>query len=424
MRVKFFKSEFLTNVSTQMFGTGVAQLLPLLIMPLLTRMYSEKEFGLYSTFLAYSAVLIVATGGRYFVAILLPKKESEALKVFFLSNLITIFYSAFLLIISVAVYLGFKNSLNENGLIFFIPLYVCVFGLWQSFFNLSIRYKEFKLTAQSKIVQSVTYISISTILGVIFTPIGLIFGKTSGVLSSLWFIRCKLDLKKEKVRIKELKGVAKKYKDYPKYSVFPAFLDTLSLQALVFLIGYYYTELDLGYYALTSMCFAAPLALIGTSFRDVFYQRITSLINGNNIQTAKAFFVKSTLILGLIGIIIFTTLFFTGETLFTIIFGEKWAVSGKFASILSASLMVRLIVSPLSSVLNATNKVKIASLWQLIYFITTFSTLALAILVFEVDIYVLLKVYVIHEVILYSFYYILQYNSFNNLTNVRNNRNN
>ena len=93
MKLKLSKSEFLNNVSTQMLGTGIAQLLPLLVMPILTRLYSEQEFAIYTTFLAYSAVLIVAAGGRYHIAILLPKNQDDAYKVFRLSNIVTFCYS-------------------------------------------------------------------------------------------------------------------------------------------------------------------------------------------------------------------------------------------------------------------------------------------------------------------------------------------
>lgn len=412
MKLKLSKSEFLNNVSTQMLGTGIAQLLPLLVMPILTRLYSEQEFAIYTTFLAYSAVLIVAAGGRYHIAILLPKNQDDAFKVFRLSNILTFCYSVLLLIISFIVYYTLENPLNRHGLIFAIPIYVYIFGIWQSHFNFAVRRKSFNITATSKVIQSGMYAGLSGALGLVITSIGLIVGKVIGVLSSLLYIKKRIELPNEKVDLKEIKKIASKYSDYPKFSIIPAFLDTLSLQALVILIGYYYSELELGYFGLTNMCFTAPLALVGVSFRDVFYQHITALINNNKATEAKSFFVKSTLGLAIIGVLIFIVLFFLGEFLFALVFGDKWITSGKFASILAISLTVRLIVSPLSSTLNATNRVKIASLWQFTYFVTTFSVLLTAILVLKVDIYGLLKIYVIHEIILYSVYYFLQYNSF------------
>ncbi|WP_146191797.1 lipopolysaccharide biosynthesis protein [Algibacter marinivivus] len=411
MKLKLFKSEFLSNLSTQMLGTGLAQILPLLIMPLLSRLYSEKEFALYSTFLAYSAVLIVATGGRYYVAIILPKKEKDALKVFCLSIALTILYTFLLFVVCLIIFYGFPNTLNTHGIIFLIPLYVGFFGLWQSFFNLSIRGKRFKLTASSKVIQATTYATVSGLLGLVLTPVGLIIGKISGIVFSLYHLKTRLKLKKDTYSIKNLKEVAIKYSDYPKYSILPNFLGTLSTQSLIFLIGYYFTQTELGFYGLTNMCLMAPLGLVGISFRDVFYQRITYLINEKQINEAKSFFLKSTLMLVFIGVIIGGVLFFFGELIFSLVFGDKWSISGELASILSISLIFKLGVSPTSSILNATNNVKTVSLWQTIYFVTTFTTLLLAILYFKTNLYILLKVYILHEAILYSFYYYLQFKS-------------
>ena len=398
-----------------MLGTAVAQILPLIIMPVLTRLYSEEEFGVFSTFLAYSVVLIVAASGRYHVAILLPKENDEALKVFSLSNTITLYYSLFLLVFSFIIYFVFESPLNKSGLIFLIPFYVCFFGLWQSLYNLLIRLKKFNKTAISKVIQSIGYTSTSSVIGLFFTTLGLAIGKIVGIISAYLFLAKNDNIYKNSFPFAELKSVALKYIDYPKYSLLPAFLDTLSLQALIILIGYYYTELELGYFGLTNMCFAAPLALIGTSFRDVFYQRITFLINQDKINLAKAFFLKSSLILAVLGIVISATLLIGGEFLFSFVFGEKWTTSGLFASILALSLAIRLTVSPLSSVLYATGNVKTVSIWQTTYFITTFSVLFTSILVYKLDIYNLLKVYVCHELVLYSLYYYLQYNSLNKL---------
>ena len=88
-RKKLFQSDFVGNLLTQITGTFIAQALPVILMPLLSRIYSENDFGVFSSFFAYSAVLIVATGGRYYIAIVLPKEESDGLKLFYLSIVLT-----------------------------------------------------------------------------------------------------------------------------------------------------------------------------------------------------------------------------------------------------------------------------------------------------------------------------------------------
>lgn len=413
---KLVKSEFVNNITTQLVGTGIAQLIPLLIMPLLTRFYTEKEFALFTSFMAYSAVLVVATGGRYQIAIVLPKNENEGARLFHLSIIITLIYTFILFILSLLVFMFFDIKINSNGIIFLIPLYVGFYGIWQSFYYLSVRFKKFKVNAFSKILQSVFSSIVSIILGLVISPIGMVMGKIAGLVSSVFYLHKKLELDKNSTKSITLKHVAKKYIHYPKYNIIPSLLDTFSLQVLIFLIEYNYSQSDLGYYGLTNLCLMSPLALITVSFKDVFYQKMAMTINSNNIAKARQLFYKSTLFLAFIGMLLSVVLIFRGEYLFTLLFGERWVLSGKFASILSISFLVKLIVSPLSSVLNATNNVKLLSIWQITYFVTTFTTLTIAVFYIKADIIFLLKIYVCHEIALYSLYYILQYNSLKKLT--------
>ena len=71
-------------------GTGIAQVLPFLATPLLTRLFKEEEFALYTSFFAIASIFAVAVGGKYQMAIVLPKKDSDANKLLTLSVYITI----------------------------------------------------------------------------------------------------------------------------------------------------------------------------------------------------------------------------------------------------------------------------------------------------------------------------------------------
>ena len=51
------KSEFNRNVLTLASGATIAQLIPILSSPILTRFYTPNEFGLFSLFVAITAIL-------------------------------------------------------------------------------------------------------------------------------------------------------------------------------------------------------------------------------------------------------------------------------------------------------------------------------------------------------------------------------
>ena len=386
----------------------MAQAIPFLATPILTRLYTQDDFGRYTSFFAIATILAVVAGGRYYLAIVLPRERQEAIRLVGLSNYLTVIYAVVLTL--VLLILKELEIVKSPEVVYFVPLYVLFYGIWVTLINFSIREKSFRINAASKVFQSAGYVISAIALGFFnFTIYGLIFGKVVGTLGSGIYLFRKLRPNSMWMKWSDFRSVAIKYIDYPKFSVAPALLNTLSAQALILVLSKFYSSEDLGYYGLTFMVLSAPLGLIGTSFRDVFYQRITELIQKEEYGASFLFFKKSAIFLFLIGGVIAVILFFFGPFLFGIVFGNEWIRSGEFASILAFSFLVKIVASPLSSVFYATNKIKIASVWQTMYFVTTFGTLGVASFILRLDIIDLLYLYLIHEALLYLIYFLLQY---------------
>ena len=53
------KSDFFRNVVTLMTGTTIAQAIPIAISPILTRIYTPEDFGLYALFIALASIIAV-----------------------------------------------------------------------------------------------------------------------------------------------------------------------------------------------------------------------------------------------------------------------------------------------------------------------------------------------------------------------------
>lgn len=403
-----FGSEFFKNVSFQMVGTGIAQVLPFLLSPLLTRLYSQEDFAMYTAFFALSSILVVGVGGRYHFAIVIPKEDQKASRLFFLSLWITVGYS-----LALGVIFFFINQMVDGyygRVLFFIPPYVLFFGLWTSYSYWSVRFKTFFHNATAKVLQSIAYVALSVVLGFLRVPAnGLILGRIAGSLASLIYLRVTSSRLPTLPTTVNLKNIAKEYRNYPYFGLFPAFLDVASVQGVVLIISRFYSKEDLGYFGLTSLVLTAPLALIGGSFRDVFFQKIAALLTERQPVHARSLFIRSAAGLAAVGIPISAIIFFFGPQLFSLVFGEAWGRSGEFAAIIAFSFLVQLIVSPLSSVFNAANQLKIAAVWQTLYFCTTFSVLGVAATFLELSIERLLTVYVFHEIVLYSIYFTMQF---------------
>ena len=126
--VKIIKSEFSKNVLTLMTGSTIAQVLPIVFTPILTRLYSPEEFGVFAFYISLVTFLIVFSSGRYEQAIVLPKTDKQAINILSLSFVI-LFVVTFILSVTLFFFGDFVQVKIENPIlnnwIWFIP--ICVF---------------------------------------------------------------------------------------------------------------------------------------------------------------------------------------------------------------------------------------------------------------------------------------------------------
>ena len=79
------KSKFSKNVITLITGTALAQAVPIAITPILTRLYTPEDFGVFAVYMALSSILVVLVTGRYELAIVVPQKDEDAINIVALS---------------------------------------------------------------------------------------------------------------------------------------------------------------------------------------------------------------------------------------------------------------------------------------------------------------------------------------------------
>jgi O-antigen/teichoic acid export membrane protein len=144
-----------------------------------------------------------------------------------------------------------------------------------------------------------------------------------------------------------------------------------------------------------------PLALISTAVSQVLYQKAVEFKNqGLSIMP----FLKPLIVklggLSLIGLLL---AYFLSEPLFALIYGADYVMAGEFAVIIVFAFALKFIISPLSMVFPALDKIKVSSLWQCIYFLMICSLLFLP----ELDIYQFLYIYLGIELLAYSLHAVL-----------------
>ncbi len=136
----FFKklhgSEFARNVGTLMSGTAIAQAIPVLVSPILSRIYSPDDFGILALFMAISIVISVISTGRYELAIMLPEEKRDASNILALAVILT-FFTSIVTLILILILKGFiADFFDEPGIenwLYLIPLVVLFTGTYNTF---------------------------------------------------------------------------------------------------------------------------------------------------------------------------------------------------------------------------------------------------------------------------------------------------
>jgi O-antigen/teichoic acid export membrane protein len=403
------KSEFSRNVLTLITGTTIAQTIPIALSPLLTRMYSPEDFGLLALFFAFFSISTTIATGRYELAIMSPKSEDEAKHVVFLSILVGafIFFIATILIwffdAEIAIFLG--NPEIKNWL-HFIPFLLFSFGVYQSIFYWLNRKKKYRRMSKNKIIQ-VGSISMAQLIIGTFSKSGLIIGVICGWIFSIFFVYRSSKIKYSGFRLKESKKLLLKYKEYPLFQAPSSLLNGIATQAPIIVISRSFLDSTVGLFSLLSNTLNAPAALIAKSIGNVYFQRVSEHSNSSPHLLLRDIY-SVAFKLSILSVVLFSPIVFFGPELFSIIFGREWVDAGLYAQILVYSVAFKFVISPLSSIFLAIDKIKVSSIWQSSYFVVTVSILLIsASLEFEK----FLWVYVLSDIIMYLLYFLLMINS-------------
>lgn len=366
------KSEFSRNVLTLMTGTTIAQVIPFALSPIITRIYSPSDVGLFSLYFGILSLIGVIITGRYEIAIVLPKDDKKAINVLALSISITVFIASLVMLLL----LFFKEEILDlfhanrlGSIIYLIPFSLLLLGLYNSLNYWSNRKKKFKDISKSRIIKSFSGGISQILLGYINLYGGMIYGNIIGLTLSTIFLIKKFFINKDYLLIKYIKFSSIKlqaliYKEFPLINSFHVFSDVFRTSLTTILISSFFGDTILGFYALSIRILQTPLGIIGSSFGQVLYQKFSSIKNDYN---SIYFIAKNTLLkLFLVALPIFGILFIFIPDIFIFIFGEKWRIAGEYTRILLPYLFMNFLSSPISQIPIIMNKQKVFFYWSLI----------------------------------------------------------
>jgi len=366
-RVK--NSTYILQIITLMSGTLMAQIVSFGFIPILTRLYTPSEFGLYSLFFALSSMIGMVSSGNYEQAIMLPKSDRDAQALVFLSILVTLFIVVLLTVVLFIFYDFFLNYFEQTSyLIWLLPISTLIIGLMQIFDAYSTRREFYKKISTTKVIASFTTVTIQTISRYSFKLNGLVIGKVLSDIFAL-LILVQFHIKKQTLQLKyiskrRLKANMKRHENFPKYQSLSTLINSFAQNIPLLMFTSLFSPAISGFYSLTYRAMQTPMLLVSSSTRAVFYQKASRMYsNGEDIYPL---YLKTTLgLLKLFILPLFIILFF-GEDIFRFVFGNKWAESGLIAQIAIFWFLFSFISPPTTVMFNIYSLQQIRLIIQMI----------------------------------------------------------
>ncbi len=368
-------SDFNKNVITLFSGNLLAQVIPFIVGPILTRLFTPEDFGLFALYMSVFSIIGILATGRYELAIILPKEENKAWNLVALSISLSVIFSSmtfFGMLIFGTDLASLLGNDKVKDYLFLVPLAVFLVGLYQSLHYYLNRIRKFKTMSLVRVIQSGFTNIISLFLGwKALGALGLIIGSLFGqLIACFYLVRKVLDLKKEaspQITPAAMIAMGKRYQDFLKFDSVASVANVASHQVIHILFNSLFSSVVAGHFFLVQKMLGTPLFLLAGSVLDVFKERAAK--EYKEVGHAKETFLSTLKKLFLLSSAPSIILFFFGKPIFALVFGVNWAVAGEYAQLLSPMLFFRFMANPLSFMLIIGEQQKINMLTNMMLLI-------------------------------------------------------
>jgi len=277
------KKSFASDVLTLTGGTTFAQILTILSVPILARLYQPENFGVWAIYSSIVSIISVIICMRYEYSIMLPELDDDAI------NLLGVSFLAIgvMTVLTLAIIWFFKeiiidifNSPQIGNYLWLVPPFVLVNGIFLALNSWNSRTKLFRRLSFSRISSSVSTTATQIVIGLVEkkSPTGLIVGNLTGqsvatliLAGQIW--RDDRNLIRKSLNWEKMYEGLKRYSKFPLVDSFSALMNSISWQLPAFLLAAFFSPTIVGFYSLGFRLLQMPMSLIGSSISQVFFQR-------------------------------------------------------------------------------------------------------------------------------------------------------
>lgn len=343
------KSSYLKNFTKVASGSAGAQIVFLLSTPVISRVYTPHDFGVFSLMSTIVSIASVFFTLRYNQAIQIAKNNREATLLIYISIILSLLW---LIVFSLIVWLfdGFLFNYFSLQNHQYVYLYLLpVMALFLSYIEVLrtslLKFKQFGLLGFYEVVLAFVSSSAKVFVGVIygsnfvFLIVGSLLGNIFILYKTIAKFKNSFSNYQANISLKRMITISFRYKDFPLYAVPNGIFGKASIVMPLLVFGVFFSAEIVGQFAMAYSLVRLPVGVIGSSLTKVYIQEISNI----SYKERKKLFLKNTFYLSALGTFVASIIYFSGESIFVTVLGSEWTLSGHFAEILIFWAMVWLV---------------------------------------------------------------------------------
>lgn len=354
---QFRGSLLLRNAATLGIGLIVAQIVPLLAAPILSRIYSPDDFGLWGVFSSYLSIFALIACGRYELAIVKAQTRFEHLVLIRLSAILaSVTAIAISLFVAISFFFGFTSITQFGWAAWLLPVITLLSAFSEIGNNAANALERYNLIARATIINNTVQVALRIVLGIVgILKSGLILGTLGARLVQLFYYVKSLPLRLGRYRHKLRKGMlaaAKRHYRFPAYDLPGSLLSVVSTSVPLLLFAAYYTQEQTGHFTMAISMLFLPISIIVGAIGKVYYKEAQT----RTLEQLKSITVPLLRLLTVVGGAGHIAILFFVTPVLEFVLGDTWHLTGVYAEWFSLWTLTNLMFSPLGMLFLAKNR--------------------------------------------------------------------
>lgn len=321
------------NVAKISSGTALGQIISIVTLPIITRLYGAEVMGSWAAIYAVSAILVYCCDLGLSQAIMIESDE-EVEKLYQMVSTLSFLICSLAYVILLGYYKLLGNDLASACVTsFFVVTYAFTMRQVQTCYTWLNREKKYDVLMRNPVINYAAVAVFSILFSLLgFRKYGYFWGVILGQIFTLLNMGAALPKFHVCLDLSFYKHTIKKKQEFVRYQMPAQISVQLRQQVPNLLIGALFGNTMLGYFSISQKLISIPITFIGQSLGKVFYQKAAEMKRtGEEIGAFLKRNMNRAMMVAIIPMILFAAF---GDAAIVIFFGKDYGMGGTISRII------------------------------------------------------------------------------------------